>query len=140
MIRRHLTYSSIIFFIGLAILLAVNFIPKNSSEAVVIPAGDVLEYNIYNIDSNNFTAEELVSCTNKDGVSMYYGTARRIAEHSGCIQEGALKNAHECNQATGTWWIDLDMVKEGCFPACVVDIATKQAYSNYRCTGLLENP
>ena len=42
-----------------------------------------------------------------------------------------------CNENTGTWWIDLEIDKPGCAPACVVNVNTKEAVINWRCTGLL---
>jgi hypothetical protein len=42
-----------------------------------------------------------------------------------------------CNIGTGTYWINLNLEKEGCNPACVVDIVNKSAEINWRCTGLV---
>ena len=66
---------------------------------------------------------------------MGLGEAKEIAQNSECVQEGKLKEERFCNENTGTWWIDLDVQKEGCNPACVVDVATKKAEINWRCTG-----
>jgi hypothetical protein len=44
-----------------------------------------------------------------------------------------------CNSNTGTWWFDLDVAKAGCNPACVVNLTTKTAEINWRCTGLIVN-
>jgi len=63
--------------------------------------------------------------------------AKEIASTSECDQQGALEDTYMCNEDTGTWWIDLDIQKEGCNPACVVNVATKQAEINWRCMGLL---
>jgi hypothetical protein len=56
---------------------------------------------------------------------------------AGCINEGTLTNESFCNNVTGTWWVILNPTepKEGCNPACVVDIMTKEAGTNWRCTG-----
>lgn len=80
--------------------------------------------------------EEMCS---KPGVSqkMSLAEAKEIAEKSNCTKEGKLIDDALCNDITGTWWIELDTVKEGCDPACVVDVETKQAEVNWRCTGLL---
>lgn len=59
-----------------------------------------------------------------------------IAMSSECNQ-AELKETAVCNEYTGTWWIDLDIEKSNCSPACVVDVATKQAEINWRCTGAL---
>lgn len=51
--------------------------------------------------------------------------ARKIARGSECGDN--LTDNYFCNNVTGTWWIDLDIEKEGCNPACVVDVMDKQA-------------
>ena len=71
------------------------------------------------------------------GNSMTYDEAVKIADASECAQEGALKDTYMCNDVTGTWWIDLDIQKEGCSPACVINVNDKTAEINWRCTGLL---
>ena len=48
-----------------------------------------------------------------------------------------LKETYICNEITGTWWINLDIEKEGCNPACVINVETKTAEINWRCTGLI---
>jgi len=48
-----------------------------------------------------------------------------------------LKDTYMCNEGTETWWIDLDLDKEMCNPACVVNVVTKEAVINWRCTGAL---
>jgi hypothetical protein len=60
-----------------------------------------------------------------------------IASASECVQNGTLTDRHVCNNMTGTWWIDLDLNKSGCSPACVVFVDNKTAEINWRCTGLL---
>jgi hypothetical protein len=62
--------------------------------------------------------------------------AETIAMASECGEIGTLKETSACNTNTGTWWIDLDLDKPGCAPACVVDIESKTAEINWRCTGL----
>jgi hypothetical protein len=71
------------------------------------------------------------------GAEMSYTEAVAVAEQSVCAQEGALAATHACNAGTGTWWIDMDIEQPGCEPACVVDINTRTAEINWRCTGLL---
>lgn len=70
------------------------------------------------------------------GEKLSLNEAKSIASNSECSQ-GALKEKYICNEITGTWWIDLDIEKEGCSPACVVNVATKEAEINWRCTGLI---
>lgn len=68
-----------------------------------------------------------------------YEEARAIAKNSTCVQEGTLTDTYVYNEYTRTWWIDLDPFteREGCNPACVVNISTKTAEVNWRCTGLI---
>jgi hypothetical protein len=68
-----------------------------------------------------------------------YEEARAIAENSTCVQEGTLTDTYVYNEYTRTWWLGLEPYepKEGCNPACVVNITTKTAELNWRCTGLL---
>lgn len=63
--------------------------------------------------------------------------ARSIATNSECTQEGSLTDQAFYNEVTHTWWIDLDLKKPGCAPACVVSAKTRSAEINWRCTGLL---
>jgi hypothetical protein len=82
--------------------------------------------------------EDMSVCVSPDGVRMNYSDAELIAEKN-CLG-GSLKEEHFCNDYTGTWWIDFapNEPKEGCNPACVVDIENKTAEINWRCTGLIE--
>jgi hypothetical protein len=61
--------------------------------------------------------------------------AKKIAVLGECGDN--LKDTYICNEITGTWWINLDIEKEGCNPACVINVETKMAEINWRCTGLL---
>jgi serpin B len=63
--------------------------------------------------------------------------ARDIAASSECGKAGALLEDAFYNDGTGTWWIDLDAEKEGCSPACVVNVRTGEAEINWRCTGAI---
>ena len=63
--------------------------------------------------------------------------AKQIALNSDCADEGTLKDTYMCNDITGTWWLDLDVEKQGCMPSCVINVATKEAKINWRCTGLI---
>ena len=63
--------------------------------------------------------------------------ARDIAQHSTCVEVGLLTDNAFYNDSTGTWWIDLDAEQPGCAPACVVNVSTKAAEVNWRCTGAL---
>jgi hypothetical protein len=63
--------------------------------------------------------------------------AYQIANASDCVKEGPLRDSEVHNPETGTWWIDMDVVKEGCQPACVVYEENRTAEINWRCTGLV---
>ena len=78
------------------------------------------------------------SCIKTDtGESMSLSEAREIALQSECVDEESLKDDSFCNESTGTWWLDLDIQKEGCAPACVINVSTKKAEINWRCTGVV---
>ncbi len=72
--------------------------------------------------------------------AMTIGEATAIAQKSACMQTGSLTNVSVYNNATKTWWIDLDTVKAGCSPACVVYESNRSADVNFRCTGLIPPP
>ena len=78
-------------------------------------------------------------CVTGTGESMNISEALQIAAASECSTVGVLTSNAFCNAFTGTWWIDLDPYeqKEGCNPACVVNITTGAAEVNWRCTGLI---
>jgi len=89
-------------------------------------------------DERTFTEGE-EHCIAPTGESMSLFEAMQIAITSECGDQ--LKGYLEfsmCNADTRTWWMDLDIEKEGCNPACVVNIATKEAEINWRCMGLVE--
>jgi len=64
--------------------------------------------------------------------------ARQIAQNSSCVEEGNLTDRISYNNYTKTWWIDLDINRTGCAPACVVWEENGSAEINWRCTGLVE--
>jgi len=79
------------------------------------------------------------SCQYKKGEDIFILTisdAKSIAINSECGNR--LKETYMCNNYTGTYWIDLDIDEPGCNPACVIDLETRQAEINWRCTGLIE--
>jgi hypothetical protein len=77
--------------------------------------------------------EEVV---NREPAPMSEKIARSIAETSECIEDGALKDNARYNESSKTWWIDLDIDKPGCNPACVV-YEDETVKINWRCTGLI---
>lgn len=66
-----------------------------------------------------------------------YDDAVKIAAAGGCGENAKLKETYFCNEGTKTLWIDLDLEKPGCNPACVINAETKTAEINWRCTGLI---
>ena len=64
--------------------------------------------------------------------------ARSIAETSECVKDGTLKDNALYNENSKTWWIDLNIDKPGCSPACVV-YEDETVEINWRCTGLVSD-
>jgi len=85
-------------------------------------------------DNQTFTEENCVDQETKSILTL--ADARQIAIESECGD--TLKDTYVCNENTGTYWIDLDIEKSGCNPACVVNIITREAVINWRCTGLIQ--
>lgn len=95
-----------------------------------------LGYQMFNTYKQNIGPDY---CVKKDSsFSLSRKESIQIAIQSSCMKEGyLLPFGYECNNYTGTWWLNM-MVKGhmGCSPACVVNVETKQAEINWRCTGL----
>lgn len=79
----------------------------------------------------------LSGCGNKCA-GMSYSDAVSIASSSNCVEEGSLTEEYSCNEISKTWWIDLDIDKENCNPACVVNAETREAEINWRCAGVTQ--
>lgn len=62
--------------------------------------------------------------------------ARSIAETSECVENGVLEENAFYNENSKTWWVDLDIDKPGCSPACVI-FEGEKVEINWRCTGLI---
>lgn len=67
--------------------------------------------------------------------SLSLDEAKEIADASECGSN--FGENFVCNENTGTYWLDLNLEKPGCNPACVVNIETGEAEINWRCTGLI---
>ena len=67
--------------------------------------------------------------------SMNESDVRAIAQ-AGCGNTGNLTGNMTYNNNSRTYWIDLDTIKPGCSPACVVYEDNKRTEVNWRCTGL----
>ncbi len=77
-------------------------------------------------------------CTKKDTkLNMGLSDALKLADT--CRADGTVLETGTCNEFTGTWWIDFtpSAPKDGCNPACVVNIENWKSEVNWRCTGLL---
>lgn len=69
--------------------------------------------------------------------AMDLSEAIEIAQNSECTEEGVLTAQNMYNESTKTWWIDLEIDKPGCAPACVVKEIDKTASINWRCMGVI---
>ncbi len=89
------------------------------------------------IDEECSEPEDPVCYSPSESPPMLLSDAIFIAGESDCTLNGTLEDTYQCNEVTGTWWIDLDPFEEmpDCSPACVVDIEAQEAEINWRCTG-----
>jgi hypothetical protein len=77
-------------------------------------------------------------CIARTGEVMNLSEALDIVLDSRCLREGTISGDYSCNSVTGTWWIKLNVPdKESCNPACVVNMATREAEINWRCLGVI---
>jgi hypothetical protein len=113
--------------------LAVFSVLSNFSSRTEV---GLLEKN-QELNSDEAVVVEEKICATSSGIKMTIFQAKEIAEKE-CL-DGIVKDVYSCNDYTGTWWIDFEPnePKEGCNPACVVDIEKKTAEINWRCTGLI---
>lgn len=114
---------------------AVSFEPNADIE------DSLFELPVEPIDQSELQRmlEESETCTDSGtNETMSYREAKEIALSSECIENATLIEGTElCNEITGTWWIDLDLEQAGCAPACVINVTSKEAEINWRCTGLI---
>lgn len=107
-------------------------------KAKLILIGMVLALILASGCAEQASDKEDVFCTEAEtGERLALSEARQVAMNSECVEEGSLTDKSFCNENTGTWWIDLDIEKQGCAPACVINVATKTAEINWRCTGVI---
>lgn len=78
---------------------------------------------------------EIELCTAPTGESMNIFDAQRVFDMSQCSREGSAKDTHYCDAKAGAWVIDIQTYRKGCNPACVIDVKTKTAKVDWRCTG-----
>lgn len=108
---------------------------KHGNPSAPMPTGSCGPAVVQNAKSQ---LENSSVCYSPNGNSMSFADAKEKAT-SGCL-DGALQDNHICNTTTGTWWIDFtpNNPKEGCNPACVVNVETGEAEINWRCGGYME--
>jgi len=88
--------------------------------------------------AGGLTAALASNAASEDPVTpMTAGEAMSIAADSARTAGGWFTGNAFYNENTGTWWLDLDVEKQGCSPACVVYVATGEVELNWRCTGAL---
>lgn len=76
---------------------------------------------------------------NSDKIWLTESQARVIAEQNCIGSWETLWTGSSYNSNSKTWWFDanLNPIKEGCYPACVVSENTKTTEINWRCTWLI---
>jgi len=126
--------SASIFFIILGLLFVGGYLINKEIITINIPSDTTTTTIIGLTTTTTVSSEEF--CQKKDTDNkLSLSEAKDIALLSECGDR--LKDTYICNEITGTWWINLDIEKEGCNPACVINVETKTAEINWRCTGLL---
>ena len=78
--------------------------------------------------------ENITQCIDSKWTVMTLDEAWEIWIDSECWYRLTDKNS--CNVVTWTYWIDLDIEKPWCSPACVINLETKEAEINWRCSWL----
>jgi len=124
--------SASVFFIILGLLFVGGYLINEGIVTINLPSTTTT--TIGSTTTTTISSEE--SCQKKDtDTKLSLSEAKEIALLSECGDR--LKDTYICNEITGTWWINLDIEKEGCNPACVINVETKTAEINWRCTGLI---
>ena len=129
--------SASIFFVILGLLFVGGYLINQGIITINLPSSISTTNTTTTIGLTTTTTifpEEF--CQKKDtDIKLSLSEAKNIAIQGQCGDK--LKDTYICNEITGTWWIDLDIEKEGCNPACVINVETKMAEINWRCTGLI---
>ena len=127
--------SASIFFIILGLLFVGGYLINQGIITINIPSSSTTTTTIIGLTTTTTISTEEF-CQKKDtDIKLSLSEAKDIAIQGQCGDK--LKDTYICNEITGTWWIDLDIEKEGCNPACVINVETKTAEINWRCTGLI---
>src|SRR4030042_6707123 len=109
---------------------------KHGNPSAPKPGGSCGEI----IPSENPRENQIEKCQSQSGKEMRFDDAMLIGENQCLGGKLDMKKEYFCNDYTETWWIGFvpDEPKEGCNPACVVDVEKETAEVNWRCTGLIE--
>ena len=129
--------SASIFFIILGLLFVGGYLINKGIITINLPSTTTTTIGLTmptSVSTTTTFPEEF--CQKKDtDIKLSLSEAKEIAIQGQCGDK--LEDTYICNEGTGTWWIDLDIQKEGCSPACVINVETKTAEINWRCTGLI---
>ena len=124
--------SASIFLIILGLLFVGGYLINEGIVTINLPSTTITTIGL--TTTTTVSSEEF--CQKKGTeTKLSLSEAKEIAFLSECGDR--LEDTYICNEITGTWWINLDIEKEGCSPACVINVETKTAEINWRCTGLL---
>ena len=128
--------SASIFFIILGLLFVGGYLINKGIVTINLPSVTTTIESTEPTSTSTTTTFPEKFCQKKDtDMKLSLSEAKNIALLSECGDR--LKDTYICNEITGTWWINLDIEKSGCNPACVINVETKTAEINWRCTGLL---
>lgn len=106
----------------------------NDAQGNVLTLSDAIEIAKEGECGNNLTSacacpENYILQGNVCNPSCYYSNPPCEAPSILC------EKPYLCNNATGTYWINMNVTKQGCSPACVITIANYSVEINWRCTG-----
>jgi len=124
--------SASIFFMIIGLLFVGGYLINEGIITINLPSATTTTIGL--TTTTTISSEEFCQKKGTD-IKLSLSEAKEIAIHGQCGDK--LKDTYICNEITGTWWIDLDIEKAGCSPACVINVETKTAEINWRCTGLL---
>src|SRR5680860_285875 len=128
--------SASIFFIILGLLFVGGYLINKGIVTINLPSVTTTIESTESISTSTTTTFPEEFCQKKDtDMKLSLSEAKEIAIQGQCGDK--LEDTHICNEGTGTWWIDLNIDKAGCNPACMINVETKTAIINWRCTGLI---
>lgn len=85
--------------------------------------------------ANGITFVEEYCEAKEISVAVTLTDAQNIARNSECGDQ--FKSTYMCDAIAGIWWIDLNIEKEGCNPACAINLETLEAEIDWRCAGAI---